>query len=50
MIESLAEHAFHEFRDARTPEDGLLRRLLPIVEEEQDDYAEQHCGQPLDDK
>lgn len=35
LIDSLAEHAFHEFRDHRTPDDGLLKRLLSIIDEEQ---------------
>ncbi len=35
MIESLAEHAFSEFRDQRTPEPGALANLLAVVEAEQ---------------
>lgn len=35
LIDSLAEHSFHEFRDHRTPDEQTLARLLAIVEEEQ---------------
>jgi hypothetical protein len=35
LVESLAEHAFRDFQDHRTPADDLLQRLLRIVEEEQ---------------
>lgn len=35
LIDCLAEHAFPELRDHRTPNEETLQRLLPIVAEEQ---------------
>lgn len=35
LVESLAEHAFCEFHDDRTPDRDVLQRLLGVVEEEQ---------------
>lgn len=35
LVESLAEHAFPEFRDHRTPDRSTLARLLQAVEQEQ---------------
>jgi superfamily I DNA/RNA helicase len=35
LIDCLAEHGFPELQDHRTPAEETLRRLLPIVEEEQ---------------
>lgn len=34
LLEALAEHAFAEFRDRRTPDDEVLKRLLAVVEDE----------------
>ena len=35
LIESIAEHAFGDFRDSRTPPPDTLERLLAVVKEEQ---------------
>jgi superfamily I DNA/RNA helicase len=35
LIESVAEHAFPEFRDARTPDPETLARAIAVVEQEQ---------------
>ena len=35
LLESIAEHSFPEFRDARTPDEESLRRLLETVDREQ---------------